>query len=278
MAEIKWRVPIHKLSIDERRVLQYLTDHADDCGIERTNYALAMNAIGASDQNARTRVSQHLKNLKCFGLVQQVKRYGVMFWNRVPAQPGDPLPDDTYVNQRGFDLGFLTHPDACFTLNLLYVRSPDPIHMRDLAIALMRPTGTMDNILRKKLYPDGWVDHNGHHEWWATEKAMAQLDSVINRDNYFKWEILDYLHANAGNKEDCTKLAIARHFFGPEAAMQRSTLEINVGKPLWKLVNEGYVHALPDPDGKYRYFYPIGSRPKRKKWIINPYGKEKING
>ena len=245
--EIAWRMPTTYLNANERVVLEYLTTTAENCGIERTVLAIATMCFPTTKLEGSHRSSKILRTLNAMGLVERVRRFGVLYWNRV-KDDGRGVPGrEEFIDKGARDIDALKAWKVCSLFQALGAAHPTPLTLTELDRNVLcgegehRTAAMLDMLLRY-----GFVENNdsrrahGPRLYWPTEKGLRYWE-LMRAQKSDKWKVLDYLTQNQDNPSACRVEGIAINCLGRYEGLDSKPLRHAVQKITRELLEENRI-------------------------------------
>lgn len=207
----KWKLPTTTLHSRERLVLTYLTDHAEECGIERTNIAIQKYCFGAQGSPSG-HAFRTLRSLMLMGLIVKVRKFGVVYWDRVKVRGGSDVPSERSFSEKNVSRFDCLRSDvACAVFQALCFRHPDPLTVEQVDKDVLFGEGLRrTQSILEMLAENGMAESNELTKfdgaplcWWPTARSLSMWERM--RDPHFDEKIiLQYLEDNFEMPKRCT--------------------------------------------------------------------------
>ena len=270
-----WRLPTTTLNITERKVLEYLSEVAEECGIERTNLAVGECCFPSAGIQKIVRSSKTLRLLHAMGLVERVRRYGVQYWNRVEDDGKGERSREVFVDHDA-DSGIFSAWKTCAAFQGLAAAHPTPLTLKEVdenvlcGEGLGRTEGIMNMLIRGGFAESNdAVRNHGPLLYWPTEKGLGYWEK-IREVNSKKWKVLEHLRASYGHPEKCRIENIARDCLGIGKHCSNERIYFAAAKVVKELMEERYIYAVKHPVERWIWYRVVGidskpgSKPKKK--------------
>jgi len=191
--EIKWKLPSTPLQYDERVVLEYLESKDGACGIERTNQAVTFVCFSTRPLHGHASASRALRTLNVMGLVERVRRFGVVYWRRIRFDEEVKVEKGEWVDAKGDDTAIFRSETVCTLFQVLNAKHPEPLdvaflsrsvggnppyHVQETMDGLVRAGYALSNnqVGKKLLY---WPSKKGRAYWKTVRKVRDDAEIVL---------------------------------------------------------------------------------------------------
>lgn len=284
MSQINWKVPRMNLTVGERAVLNYLTEHALDEKLNRCIAAMSEALFPSSYSSGMQRVSKHLRVLNAMGLIERVKHHSLVYYNRLKEDDTAAVHGDEWIDKTGNNLGVFKVWESCAAFQYVGSQHPNPINLEKVRDDVLWGEATHKTMLiLKLLVTNGFLDVRygqgkiGEKRYaptrvWLTERGLDIYSDAQSRRSDSSL-VMEHLKKYADKPEMGRLKNIAVEALGMQPDANKEEMERRMNPILRDLEREGHIYRAKHDIGKFDWYRAVGSAP-----IGRPKKTEKKKG